>query len=218
MVAEGDMVASKWSYLATQTGPFLGIPPTDKQVTDSGTTTVRLDNGKIAEMWVNQDSLGLLQQLGVVRKVGSEGWGVSPETNNEIAKRFFDSAWNRGDFSVLDELLTPDSMDYSTLHGEPEQGSEGFRQIISGFRSAFPDVHLTIDDEIYTGDKVVHRWTQRGTHEAPFMGIPVTGKKIEFTGTTIVQMKDGKISGRWSNLDLMRLMQELGVVPPPPGA
>lgn len=230
MIAEGDRVATRWSYLATHTGPFLGIPPTGRQVTDSGTTTVRIEDGKIAEMWVNQDSLGLLQQLGVVRRPGPEGWGGTPSDssggsssaslsaaeNNAIAEHFFDSAWNRGDLSVLDELLTPDSMDYSTLHGEPEQGSTGFRQIITMFRAAFPDIHLTIDDEIYTGDKVAHRWTLRGTHQAPFMGATPTGKKIEFTGTTIVQMREGKIIARWSNLDLLRLMQQLGIVPPPP--
>jgi steroid delta-isomerase-like uncharacterized protein len=143
---------------------------------------------------------------------------MTPEENNATARRFFDSAWNRGDFSVLDELLTPDSMDYSTLHGQPEKGAESFRQIISMFRSGFPDIHLTIDDEIYTRDKVVHRWTLRGTHKAPFMGVPATGKKVEFTGTTIVQMKDGKIAARWSNLDMLRLLQQLGIVPPPPGS
>jgi len=142
---------------------------------------------------------------------------MTAEQNNAIAKRFFDTAWNRGDFSVLDELLTPDSMDYSTLHGQPEKGGESFKQIISMFRAGFPDIHLTIDDEIYTGDKVVHRWTLRGTHGGNFMGLPATGKKGEFTGTTIVQMKDGKIIARWSNLDLLRLLQQLGIVPPPPG-
>src|ERR1019366_736693 len=143
---------------------------------------------------------------------------MTPEENNATAVRFFDSAWNRGDFSVLDELLTRDSMDYSTLHGQPEQGAASFRQIISMFRAGFPDIHLTIDDEIYTRDKVVHRWTLRGTHKAPFMGVPATGKKVEFTGTTIVQMKDGKIAARWSNLDMLRLLQQLGIVPPPPGS
>ena len=231
MVAEDDVVASKWSYVATHTGPFLGIAPTGRQVTDSGTTTVRLEDGKIAEMWVNQDSLGLLQQLGAVRSPGAGGWGepeqpsaaageagLTPSQNNDIAKRFFHAAWDEGDFAVLDELLTSDSMDYSTLHGEPEQGSEGFRQIIGMFRASFPDIALTIDDEIFTGDRVVHRWTLRGTHTgAPFMGLPPAGTGIEFTGTTTVQMRDGKIAARWSNLDLLRLMQELGMVPPPPG-
>lgn len=140
---------------------------------------------------------------------------MTPEENNAIARRFFDSVWNRGDFSVLDELTTPDTTDYSTMHGQPEQGTEGFRQIVSMFRAGFPDIHLNIDDEIYAGDKVVHRWTLTGTHQAPFMGIPATGRQVGFTGTTTVQMRDGKIAGRWANLDLLGLLIQLGAVPPP---
>lgn len=143
---------------------------------------------------------------------------MTPEENNAIAVRFFDSAWNRGDLAVVDELVTPDSVDYSTLHGEPEHGTESFKQIIMMFRSAFPDIHLTIDDEIYAGDKVVHRWTLRGTHQGPFMGAPATGKKVAFTGTTIVQMEDGKIAARWSNLDMLGLLQQLGLAPAPQAA
>jgi steroid delta-isomerase-like uncharacterized protein len=143
---------------------------------------------------------------------------MTPEENNTVAVRFFDSAWNRGDLAVVDELVTPDSTDYSTLHGQPEHGTESFKQIITMFRAAFPDIHLTIDDEIYTGDKVVHRWTLRGTHQAPFMGAPATGKKVAFTGTTIVQMEGGKIAARWSNLDMLGLLQQLGLAPTPQGA
>jgi len=142
--------------------------------------------------------------------------GLSPGENNKIAVHFFEEAWNKGNFAVLDELTSPDTVDYSTLHGQPERGTDSFRQIISMFRTGFPDIHLTIDDEIYTGDKVVHRWTLQGTHTAPFMGIPPTNTKVEFSGTTIVRMEDGKLAERWSNVDMMRLLQQLGVVPPPP--
>lgn len=143
---------------------------------------------------------------------------MTPEENNAVAVRFFDSAWNRGDLAVVDELVTPDSVDYSTLHGEPEHGTESFKGIITMFRAAFPDIHLTIDDEIYAGDKVVHRWTLRGTHQGPLMGAPATGKKVAFTGTTIVQMKGGKIAARWSNLDMLGLLQQLGLAPAPQAA
>jgi predicted ester cyclase len=66
VIAEGDMVAAHWSYVATNTGPFLGRPATGRRVTDEGTDIFRIENDKIVEMWVNQDSLGLLQQLGVI--------------------------------------------------------------------------------------------------------------------------------------------------------
>ena len=65
-IAEGDKVASRWSYEATNTGEFLGRPATQKKVTDKGIDIFRIENGKIVEMWVAQDSLGLLQQLGVL--------------------------------------------------------------------------------------------------------------------------------------------------------
>jgi steroid delta-isomerase-like uncharacterized protein len=66
LFAEGDRVVARWSYIATNTGPFLGRPATGKQVTDTGINIFRIENGKIADMWLVQDSLGLLQQLGFV--------------------------------------------------------------------------------------------------------------------------------------------------------
>src|SRR5262249_17385630 len=66
MIAEGDKVVTRWRYHATNTGPFLGRPPAGRPVTDEGITTIRLSEGKVAEKWVIQDSLGLLKQLGVL--------------------------------------------------------------------------------------------------------------------------------------------------------
>ncbi len=71
-LAEGDLVAVHWSYVATNTGPFLGRPATGRRVTDEGTDIFRVEQGKIVEMWVNQDSLGLMQQLGVVPPLTAE--------------------------------------------------------------------------------------------------------------------------------------------------
>ena len=65
-IAEGDKVVSRWSYVATNTGEFLGRPATQRQVTDQGIDIFRIANGKIVEMWVAQDSLGLLHELGVL--------------------------------------------------------------------------------------------------------------------------------------------------------
>ncbi len=66
MMAEDDLVAARWSYVATNTGEFLGRPGTGKRVIDKGIDIFRIQNGKIVEMWVAQDSLGLLKQLGVL--------------------------------------------------------------------------------------------------------------------------------------------------------
>ncbi|MFN2203211.1 MAG: ester cyclase [Caldilineaceae bacterium] len=145
---------------------------------------------------------------------------LSPEQNNAIAEKFFDSVWNKGDFSVLDSLIAPDADDHSTVGGIPktEKGSASFRAIVSMFRAAMPDIHLTIDDEVYAGDKVVHRWTLKGTDTGGVMGAPATGKELTFTGTTIVRMEDGKIVERWANVDELGLLQQLGLAPMPPDA
>jgi steroid delta-isomerase-like uncharacterized protein len=145
---------------------------------------------------------------------------LSPEMNNAIAEKFFDSVWNKGDFSVLDTLVSPEAVDHSTVGGKPkmEKGSASFRAIVTMFRSAMPDICLTIDDEIYAGDKVVHRWHLEGTDTGGVMGMPPSGKRLTFSGTTIARMEDGMIVERWANVDELGLLQQLGVVPPPPGA
>jgi steroid delta-isomerase-like uncharacterized protein len=142
---------------------------------------------------------------------------LTPEQNNAVVVRFFEAAWNEGNFPVMDELLAPSSIDHSTVTGKTETGSESFKQIVGMFRNAMPDIHLTIDDEIYAGDKVVHRWTLSGTHQKELFGVPPTNKRLTFTGTTTVRVADGKIAERWTNIDELGLLRQLGVVPPPPG-
>ncbi|MBI5646502.1 MAG: ester cyclase [Ignavibacteriae bacterium] len=66
LFADGDHVIARWTYAATNTGKFIGRPPTGRKVSDEGISIFRVKDGKIVEMWISQDSLGLLQQLGWV--------------------------------------------------------------------------------------------------------------------------------------------------------
>ena len=77
------------------------------------------------------------------------------------------------------------------------------------------DIRLTIEQEVYAGDKVVHRWALKGTDTGRLMGIPLSGKVLSFTGTTIVRMRDGMIVERWANVEELGLLEQLGIVPPP---
>lgn len=142
----------------------------------------------------------------------------TPEQNNAICVEFFDAAWNTG--VVREDLLAADAIDHSFVGGKAksEPGSESFKQIIGMFRHAMPDIRLTMLDQIFTGDKVVHRWSLTGTDTGGVMGMPPSGKSLTFTGTTTIRMADGKIAERWANVDELGLLQQLGVVPPPPGA
>jgi steroid delta-isomerase-like uncharacterized protein len=142
----------------------------------------------------------------------------TPEQNNDIARKFFDTAWNEGE--LLEDIIAPDAVDHSTVGGKEklERGPASFRQIVTMFRSAMPDIHLTVEDEIYADDKVVHRWHLTGNDTGGVMGMPPSGKQLTFTGMTIVRFEDGKIVERWANVDELGLLQQLGIVPPPPGA
>jgi len=137
--------------------------------------------------------------------------------NNELATRFFTSAWNNGDFAVVDELIPADALDHALIPGKsPEQGPASFKSIIGMFRAAMPDIKLTIHDDFGSGDKIVHRWSLTGHHTgAALMGVPATGKEISFGGITIVRIENGKIMERWASVDVFGVLVQLGVVPPP---
>ena len=92
---------------------------------------------------------------------------------------------------------------------------EGYKQFFAMTHSAFPDFHSTLEDMFAEGDKVVQRFTARGTHKGEFMGIPPTGKQVTITGIAIHRITGGKIVEDWVNMDMLGMMVQLGVVPPP---
>jgi steroid delta-isomerase-like uncharacterized protein len=137
---------------------------------------------------------------------------MSTEQNKAIVRRFIEGL-NWGKLAIADELLTATYVDHST----PKQGlgPEGFKQGISVYRSAFPDLNWTIEDSIAEGDKVVIRVTARGTHQGDLMGISPTGKQIAISAIAIYRLVDGKIAEAWVNRDIMGMLQQVGAIPMP---
>jgi predicted ester cyclase len=82
-----------------------------------------------------------------------------------------------------------------------------------GFRAAFPDIHVAVEDVIANGDKVVVRLTFSGTHTGPLMGMPPTGKFVTITGIAIDRIQNGKIVEHWVNRDDLGMLQQLGMIP-----
>jgi len=87
------------------------------------------------------------------------------------------------------------------------------KQGIPEFFTAFPDIHITIEDMVAEGDKVAVLMTSRGTHKGEYMGIPPTGNRIEMRNTCIIRIANGKLAEWWGTLDGLRMMQQLGVIP-----
>jgi predicted ester cyclase len=146
--------------------------------------------------------------------LASTGELMSIQDNKNIATAVFPAAWNHGDFGPAEKYVDPDVVD----HFDNSRGIDAFKGVINGFRAAFPDIRLSILMEIAEDDLVVHHWSMTGTHQGELQGIPPTGKTLTWTGTTIVRISEGKIVERWANVDILGILQQLGVVPPPPTA
>lgn len=136
---------------------------------------------------------------------------MSVEENKAILRRAVERFGDKENREEYFELYAPDAM----LRGyqEVEPGLEGIRRYYEARWAAFPDAHLTAGDMIAKGDKVGCRFTLRATHEGEFNGMPPTGKRVTMTGITILRFEDGRCVERWSQADLLGLMQQLGAVP-----
>lgn len=133
--------------------------------------------------------------------------------NKAVFQRYIDEVWNKGKLSVVDEIFASNYINHDTAN--PALSSPaGIKQLVTKYRSAFPDVRLTIDDQIAEGDKVVTRYTWSGTHKGNLEGIAATGKHATGAGIVVSRISGGKIQEEWTIWDALGLMQQLGVVPP----
>lgn len=133
--------------------------------------------------------------------------------NKALARRLVEEAYNGGRLDVTDELVAGDFVGHDPSLPEEVRGPAGVKELIAGYRAAFPDIHVTIEDQIADGDRVVTRWSVKGTHQGELMGMPATGKQATVTGITIDRIVGGRIAESWDNWDTLGLMQQLGAVP-----
>ena len=136
---------------------------------------------------------------------------MSVEKNKAIFRRYVEEIWNQGKLAVIDELVAPTMIVH--FPGFETKGLEEYRQSFTLFRTAFPDLHSTIEHVVAEGDMVATRWVNRATHKGTYMGIAPTGKPVSWTSTSIYRIADGKIEESWSDMDSLGLLQQLGVVP-----
>jgi steroid delta-isomerase-like uncharacterized protein len=135
---------------------------------------------------------------------------MSTEDNKALVRRAYD-AYNQRNWAAYYELFTPDCVGHYASMTIP--GLEAYKQFLSMYLTAFPDLHVTLEDIIAEGDIVVVRQTGHGIHQGDLMGIPPTGKQVTVTGINIARFANGKAVELWGNSDDLGLLQQLGVVP-----
>lgn len=137
---------------------------------------------------------------------------MSTRENKALVRRYAEEVWNKGNLDVLDEYVASDYVLLGNGH-DPIRGPEGLKKCVAMIRTAFPDHLLTIEEMIAEADKVVWRWTMRGTHLGSTMGVSPTGNSVTTTGIAIYRLQDAKIVERRGEADMLGLLEQLGVIP-----
>jgi predicted ester cyclase len=143
--------------------------------------------------------------------MADETRGTAPDHKATIL-RMFDEIINGGKLEVVDELFHPD---FRTRTPQGELDREGFKEYVAGWRAGFPDVHCEVNGLIAEGDRVAWSVRATGTHAGDFMGIPATGRSIDFDSLNLGTFKDGLALRHWVLMDTMTVLTQLGVMAPP---
>ena len=140
---------------------------------------------------------------------------MSAEENKAIVRRFLEGIFSQGNPDVVDELASPDFVVHDPSSEAGDVDAEGVKESIAWSHSAFPDLRVTIEDQVAEGDKVATRWTVRGTHRGEMMRAAPTGNQVTFTGTQIDYVSGGKMVESWSTWDTLGMLRQIGAVPVP---
>ena len=137
---------------------------------------------------------------------------MSAEENKRILRRFFTEVFEQGNLAVVDEIFSTDWVNIDPSL-PPLKGRDGARQLVTMFRTAFPDLKGGLEDMVAEGNRVAGRFSFTGTHKGDLMGIKPTGMHVTLAGTGIFQIEDDKILKNQVNFDALGMLQQIGVVP-----
>lgn len=136
---------------------------------------------------------------------------MHPEQNKAVVRHFVEAVQCQHDLSAIDSVFDHEFIDHSGMADPPTR--EGLRRLFGMMFAAFPDLHVTIRQQIAEGDKVVTHKIFRGTHRGPFMGVPPTNREVTFEVIDIVTVLSGRMTEHWMVGDMLGLMQQIAAVP-----
>jgi steroid delta-isomerase-like uncharacterized protein len=135
---------------------------------------------------------------------------VSIEERKAICRWGYQELWNTGNLDVIAEAVAEDVVVHDVVNGEL-RGRDEIRAVVVAYRTAFPDMELTIEDQIAEGDTVVTRWSATGTPEGPLGGAPPTGRGGSLIGVNISRFSGLQIVEVWETWDGLGLVHQLGL-------
>ena len=132
------------------------------------------------------------------------------EENKALVRRYYQEVLAGRNRDLLARLL--DSSFVSHVPGGPAAGAGAYTAAVDATHAAFPDLVVTVHDQVAEEDKVVTRWSATGTHAGDFAGVPATGRRVTVTGIHIHRVRRGRLIEHWEELDLLGLLRQLGVL------
>ena len=136
---------------------------------------------------------------------------MSVEENKALLRRYVEEVLNKRNVDAVDKFFAINCVDHTAPPGTPP-GVSGIKQLLTATLTAFSNFHVTIEELIGEGDKIVSRFAGRATHTSKFMGIAPTRRELTVMQINIDRIAGGKIVEHWGLADQMALMQQLGVV------
>jgi steroid delta-isomerase-like uncharacterized protein len=137
------------------------------------------------------------------------------EANKALIRRMALEVVERGDLSRVAEFFAPHYTPHDSSDPDREPGLEATRAVIARLHAGLSQVRYALDELLAEGDKVVCRWTLTGVHTGTFMGVPASGRPLVLSGIDILRIEGGKIAESWLVSDMLSLLLQLGVIPPP---
>jgi predicted ester cyclase len=209
-LVEGDKISARCTIRGTHSGEGLGVAATNQPVEFTGLCIVKLRDGKIVEAWNEFDFIKMYSQVGAL----TFNLRTAGEEYETIAHRWFNEVWNKKREDAIDEMISDDTVHHGLGGTENTNfaGIENFKNFHRKFLSIFPDLQITVEDVIEKGEKIAIRYTVCGTHTGEGLGIPPTNQKVEFTGSGIGIVRDGKFVEVWNEVDFMKMYSQIGAL------
>jgi steroid delta-isomerase-like uncharacterized protein len=201
-------VSGEGDVAVTPAGAAPGTPPQPlepgRETTLAQGDGLVIQPGATVSYRAHAHSSLLVAAVDDARVVSSEG--------KAIARRFLYEIWDRGHTQQIDQVFAADYADRNPLDGQLPGGA-GVRQLVDGFRAAFPDLSVSVDLQIDEGTRVANRYTLRGTHRGRFLGLEPTGRPVEITGILVLRIENGLIAESWGYWDQATMLAQIGKAP-----
>jgi steroid delta-isomerase-like uncharacterized protein len=137
---------------------------------------------------------------------------LAGDDDRALVQRCFEELWGGGDLAVADEILSPDFVGHAP-GARDLKGRDELKGLVGAYRAGFPELAVSVRNQLGEGDKVVTEFDMSGRHTGKWMGVPATGRSLSLSGQAFSRLQDGLIAEQWLEWERRKLLEQLGLLP-----